>query len=149
MRLSLADFLFEHGAQPVLSPSAGPQALNMPAHQLSRTTDYFEIKLYLVVGCDSNVPQFCAGDQLEFGIGGFTNRRFSGPSTADIQVETRGSPTDTEEVLDKVRFKLSRNLELSPFANGTFRGLSVSISCSGSCPCPSAAGHMNGSLERI
>ena len=123
VRLPLADFLFENGAHPTLNKTSGDSDLSM---DVARTrffnhsgSEYVEFTLRVADG----TPQGNGPTQhlatIKFSIGGFTNRRFAGPSTEDVLIETRGgeanwpnarTKTNEREVLDRGRFRLNQNV---------------------------------------
>ena len=123
VRLPVTDFLFENGAHPTLNKTSGDSDLSM---DVARTrffnhsgSEYVEFTLRVADG----TPQGNGPTQhlatIKFSIGGFTNRRFAGPSTEDVLIETRGgeanwpnarTKTNEREVLDRGRFRLNQNV---------------------------------------
>jgi hypothetical protein len=121
VRLPLADFRFEGDSVPALSDQnslSGPDPLLIHRTQISTDKRFWELTLKFPKGDGTsicgNAPEgdlrFCFDAAIRFDIGGFKNRRFAGPSTEDIYIETRGSTADQLEVLDKIRLRVSSDL---------------------------------------
>ena len=120
VRLPLADFRFEDGNQPIL---LGQNPFLIESTHVSNDGGFLELTLKFLTGDGSSAcgqggatagdPFFCVDADVRFDIGGFKNRRFAGPSTADIYIETRGSATDPSEVLDTVSLQFSSDMEPS------------------------------------
>jgi hypothetical protein len=121
VRIPLADFRFEGENVPVLSDQnsmSGPDPLLIHRTQISKDKRFWELTLKFPKGDGTsicgNAPdgdlRFCFDAAIRFDIGGFKNRRFAGPSTEDIYIETRGSTADQFEVLDKISLQVSSDL---------------------------------------
>jgi hypothetical protein len=121
VRLPLTDFLIENGKNLVLYPELSTSGVTMDTPNFG--DDYVNVTLNFH-GDGTNVicatePWFCPDGLLVLKIGGFTNRRFTGPSTLNIEIITRGTTEDRLEVLDRtdLTFKDSQTQEkeLIPF----------------------------------
>ena len=135
LRLPRADFIFENGANVTLhdiatsgySPSLSELTILSESTKKQSSDDYVEIVMsfatsaYNIQCGDGTFVQnsrFCPDKKLVFGIGGFSNRPFAGPSTEAVYIETRGtvydlsrgSIDDDEAVLDFASMSLSTSL---------------------------------------
>jgi len=115
VRLPLTDFLIENGTNLVLYPELSTSGVKMDTPNFGN--DYVNVTLkFHSDGTDvicATEPWFCPDGLLALKIGGFTNRRFTGPSSRNIEIITRGTKEDSLEVLDRtdLTFKDSQTQE--------------------------------------